>query len=82
MRESIKTIFKGLADNIENSTVLEHDLRRVVTTFFEKFVSNYIFGRNVSDDTLYINVVGSNGSFEKKTIPVLEAFDQIVVFGI
>jgi len=61
MRESIKIIFKEFAENIEKSTIVEHDLRRVVTSFFEKFVAKYIFGKDVSEDKLTVTVYKKDG---------------------
>jgi len=50
MRESIKIIFKEFSDDIEKSSIIEHDLRRIVCTFFEKFVAKYLFGLDVTQD--------------------------------
>jgi len=65
MRESIKVIFKEFADDIEKSSIVEHDLRRIVSSFFEKFVAKYLFGIDVSEDKLTVNVYKKDGSIVK-----------------
>ena len=82
MRDSIKVIFKEFIDSIEKSTIVEHDLRKVACSFFEKFVCKYIFGKNISTDKLTVNVINLDDTIHKKTLPVLEAIENIVGLGL